>query len=185
MGLAWPCLFYLSLRFLLFIFEHFLVCAKRVIFSGIDHISFLHIFFEDIPPNLLGTGALVGFSACDDYYFYLCEGSASQYSLSCSLPSTILANQSSFHRSNVTDFTRVYVGPSARCAPEQLQQRNTPKSSDAPKWLQKYMWARGCRSPRRCGWCSVLKSATAFFFERGSRTYRVLDKCYYLELTKW
>jgi len=132
-GLTWLCLFYLSLCFLLFIFQHFLVRAKRVFLSAIDHISFLHIFFEDVPPNLLRTRPLAGFSAWANKYLSLWEGSASQYSLSCSLPSTIQPNQSSRHRSKVTDFTRVYVGPSARCAPEQLQQRKTPKSSDAPQ----------------------------------------------------
>jgi len=38
------------------------------------------------------------------------------------------------HLSNVADLTLVIVGPSPLCAPEQLEQRKTPKSKDAPKY---------------------------------------------------
>lgn len=47
------------------------------------------------------------------------------------------------HWSNFVDLTRVIVGPSALCAPEQLEQRNTPKLREAPDlWIITYMWGR-------------------------------------------
>jgi len=45
----------------------------------------------------------------------------------------MLLSHSSCHLSRLAERTLVIVGPRALCAPEQLAQRKTPKSKDAPR----------------------------------------------------
>ena len=116
--------------------------SKRISFSSIlDKLSF-HIFFKNVSTDFLKARVRIRLSLLKNIYFYIARGSLSQKVFNSLFPITIFFIHSVCHLSRLADRTRVIVGPKPLWAPEQLEQRKTPKSREAPEWKIKYMLGR-------------------------------------------
>lgn len=76
--------------------------------------------------------------------YFVIPNDAYQNSLTYLFPICMHSIHYFCHWSSFVDFTLVIVGPNARCAPEQLEQRNTPKFKEAPYLFEIFTCRSNC-----------------------------------------